>query len=121
MKILIVLTSFVLITSCIKDNRYNTIKGKWKCSSWLVNDVQSHKPINLVNFEFSNHKTYKSVLGNKSEEGEFKISDNIIVFFPDNTDGMEIQVQIIKLTNDSLFFLMNNGSVKEEIKLTKIK
>lgn len=119
MKKLIVVVFGFLLLSCTNDEQYKKIAGEWNCTTWITESTGSDKCNNNVYFNFKNDKTYTSKIGSLEEAGVYKIANGLLYSTPDGK--LEIGVEISKLQNDTLQFIMSRSGEKEILTLLRKK
>lgn len=113
-----VLLLTLLFTSCDNSEKYNKIYGEWKCAQWIVPSTgEDLCKRNEVSFNFKENQTYTYQYGSLKENGVYKISGETMYSKPEYK--LEIGVEINKLTNDSLEFIMSRSGEKEILTLLK--
>lgn len=111
LRISILISLSVFLFSCEDSERYEEIAGHWVCVSWTSELDNQNRCKNDVYFNFNEDRTYTSKLGSDKDTGTYKIARSALTVSPEGK--MEIRVDIQKLTNDSLKFLMNAGGIEE--------
>ncbi|TVR77980.1 MAG: hypothetical protein EA412_09775 [Chitinophagaceae bacterium] len=116
--IMVMLFAF-LLTSCNSEEVYEKITGKWDCVSWTSEAHADNQCFGRdVYFVFNDDRTYKSKLGAEIDSGTFNISGRNLTVNPINK--LDINVEILRLTQDSLSFLMNAGGIEEKMLFEKV-
>lgn len=121
MKIINFIAVFVLVSlvflSCADTKNNQLIIGKWKGASWESNGKAVKRNVETTFFTFDEKGTYIFENNGTVEAGTYKVEiDNL---YTTAKDKQEIMVKIVKLTNDSLVFDMNNGGQAEMLTLVK--
>ena len=106
-----------LIMSCSTHGKYEKISGEWKCSSWTNKAKGVDKCRDNVYFNFRPDKTYYSELGSAKDSGDYKILEGKLYITPEGK--MQFAVEITKLNNDTLRFLMNQAGDEEILTLVR--
>lgn len=115
---LTLLFTFLLFVSCTNDaETYKKIVGEWTCTSWIPENSTTDKCDNNAYFEFNEDRTYRSKLGEVEDVGTYKIEQGKLLAQPEGK--MVIGVKIMQIDENSMEFLMNNGGVKETLKLKR--
>jgi hypothetical protein len=110
--------AFLILISCQNnEEKYQKIVGVWHCSSWTSVNDKSNRCQDNVSFAFNNDKSYSSQLGDEKDNGTYNISGELLTVSPEGK--LDITVQIIKLTDKELTFIMNNAGIEETLALTK--
>jgi hypothetical protein len=107
----------VFVCSCTVSEKYEQVTGEWECISWISKADSKDKCNHNVYFKFNEDKTYTSKLGKKEDQGNYKITDDILAVSPEGK--MDITVRITKLNSDTMVFLMNQAGVEEILTLVK--
>ena len=109
----------LLLISCSEAEQYEKIVGEWKCSKWINESTGTDKCKDNVYFNFKSDKTYSSKIGGVQESGDYKIAEGMLYSTPKGK--LEIGVEISKLNNDTLQFVMSNLGQKEILTLLRSK
>lgn len=117
MKKLVLFFALISLFACNDDDQIQKIVGEWQCKSWIVTGTGIDKCDGNVFFKFNADKTYRSQLGAVQDSGTFKIKNSILYTLPEGKK--EIAVEIIKLDDTTLKFLMNQGGQEEIMTLAK--
>jgi Lipocalin-like domain len=117
-KITLLLTlAILLLTSCADTKNNKIIIGSWHATQWEANGKPLDRNVETTFFTFTDKGTYTYENAGKIEDGTYKVEiDNL---FTTAKGKQEIMVKIVKATNDSLVFDMNNGGQAETITLIK--
>jgi hypothetical protein len=115
-KLILVVFGFLLI-SCTDAENYEKIAGEWKCTTWITESTGKDKCSNNVYFNFKKDKTYTSKIGSLEEAGVYKIANGLLYSTPEGK--LEIGVEISKLQNDTLQFVMSRSGQKEILTLLR--
>jgi hypothetical protein len=119
---MIILSSLLFLFAC-KNIGKQKILGKWQAATILEDGMPMPVPVNVVGFEFFPNGFYhfRSTLEYK-EAGTFDV-DGSYLFTLDTINEASTQksVQILQVTEDSLFLKMNAEGKEQVIKLFKIK
>jgi Lipocalin-like domain len=121
MKTITTLTAFILLllTSCADTKNNKNIIGSWHAVAWEANGKPLDRNVTTTNFTFTDKGAYTFENAGNIEDGTYKVEiDNL---FTTAKGKQEIMVKIIKATNDSLIFDMNNGGQSETITMLKKK
>jgi hypothetical protein len=113
----LLITTFIV--SCTNQQKYEKITGSWECVSWINKAKGVDKCNNNVHFEFGQDKSYESILGRAHDSGTFKIQNNRLYITP--RDKMEFAVEIQRLSQDTMVFLMNLAGNPEIMTLQRKK
>ena len=112
---------FTLFSCTQVDN--NLLIGKWKVDTVEGVSTKDMENMRNIKFEFfpNGRYSFQSTL-NIKEAGHYAIVRDLL----NTTDTtvanpMEKSVKITKLTSDSLYFLMNNGGQKQNLKFAREK
>ena len=114
---MLALAYFMLLASCSNTEDYQKISGEWECTSWINKVKEIDKCRNNVHFQFKEDKSYYSKLGSVEDSGSYKIQKDKLYVTP--LGKMEMAVEITKLNNDTLEFLMNQGGEEEILTLIR--
>ncbi len=106
---------FMLSCSDTKNNKL--IIGKWQGVQWQSNGKDLERNITSTSFSFDEKATYQFNNAGTTEKGTYKVENESLFTTPEK--GIEIMVKILKLTNDSLEFGMNNGGQEEILTLVR--
>lgn len=109
--------------SCSKINDRSLLIGKWKIDSIEGVGEKDFENMRSVGFEFreNGRYTFLSTL-NKREAGLYSIKGKLLNTKDTTVNNpIEKSVQITKLTQDSLYFIMNNEGKKQALKFSKVK
>ncbi len=119
MKKLNLLYTFViaLLISCGDTKNNKIIIGKWHATTWEANGKPLNRNVETTFFTFTDKGTYTFENAGTIEDGTYKVE--IENLFTTAKGKQEIMVKIVKATNDSLVFDMNNGGQAETITLLK--
>ncbi len=113
----IIAFTILLLPSCADTKNNKLIIGKWKGAQWESNGKALETNVETTFFTFDEKGAYTFENNGNLEAGTYKVEiDNL---FTTAKDRQEIMVKIVKLTNDSLIFNMNNGGQAETITLVK--
>ena len=108
----------IFLSACQNnEEKYQKIIGVWHCTSWTTINDKTNRCDGNVSFAFNNDKSYSSQLGGEKEQGTYKISGELLTVTPENK--LDITVQIIKLNDTELTFLMNNSGIEETLEMKK--
>lgn len=118
----LVLLTCVMLVAC---NNWQSKKllGKWQCSALLEDGMPVPVTPSDINFQFFGNCYYNftSTL-NYKEAGTFSVKGGLLYTLDTiNEASTEKAVQIINLTEDSLFLKMNADGKERIIKLFKVK
>jgi hypothetical protein len=106
--------------SCTDQIDYKLLIGSWTAGEFLEDDTVKIVDLNSINFSFYNNNTYAFRGIMNKEAGNFYLKGNLLYSTDTLTnERIEKSVKVIKTTTDSLFFEMNNGGIKQIIKLYK--
>ncbi|WP_298512095.1 lipocalin family protein [uncultured Kordia sp.] len=119
MKKIIVVAFALLLISCTNAEQYEKIVGEWNCSEWIIESSGKDRCNNNVYFNFKADKTYSSKVTGLEESGVYRIENGLLYSTPENK--LEIGVEISKLENDTLQFVMSRSGQKEILTLIKKK
>ncbi len=109
--------AILLLTSCGDTKNNKIIIGKWHATTWEANEKPLSRNVETTFFTFTDKGTYTFENAGTTEDGTYKVEiDNL---FTTAKGKQEIMVKIVKATNDSLVFDMNNGGQAETITLIK--
>ena len=118
---LLLVVLFTLFSCSQVDN--NLLIGKWKVNTVEGVSAKDMENMRDIKFEFSpnGRYTFQSTL-NIKEAGRYSVSGDLL-YTTDTilTTSKEKSVKIIKLTADSLYFLMNNSGQKQQLKFVRSK
>lgn len=119
MKIITTLTAFTLLLlgSCADTKNNKIIIGSWHGTQWVADGKPLNRNVETTYFTFTDKGTYTFENNGTTEAGTYKVEINNL--FTTAKDKQEIMVKIVKLTNDSLVFDMNNGGQAETLTLVK--
>jgi hypothetical protein len=106
--------------SCSDPIDKKLIIGNWTAVEFLENDAPKDVDLKSINFSFYDNNTYTYQGIMNKEAGNYHI-ERTLLYSTDtlSTERVEKSVKVIKSTSDSLFFEMNNGGIKQIIKLLK--
>lgn len=119
MKKLIIVAFGLLLISCDNSEEYEKIAGEWNCTTWITESTGKDRCSNNVYFNFKADKTYASKIGGQEEAGVYKISNGLL--YSTAEGKLEIGVEISKLQNDTLQFVMSRSGEKETLTLLRKK
>ncbi len=105
------------ILSCTDTKNNKLIIGKWQGVEWKSNGRDLDRNIASTSFTFDDKASYSFENAGTLEKGSYKVENESLFTTPEK--GLEIMVKILKLTNDSLVFGMNNGGQEEILTLIK--
>ena len=109
--------AILFLTSCADTKNNKIIIGKWHATTWEANGKPLSRNVETTYFTFTEKGTYTFENAGTLEDGTYKVEiDNL---FTTAKGKNEIMVKIVKATNDSLVFDMNNGGQAETITLLK--
>jgi hypothetical protein len=110
-----------MLTACQKDKTpMQMIQGKWKASKWLVDGIpKTGFDIGVINFEFKKDSIYIARLGMQSEEGTFNLKNNC--FNAKSIYGSNKKCPIIKMTHDTMIWVMDSVNEAGHLYLVRIK
>jgi hypothetical protein len=115
---LLVLICCLALSSCQNnEEKYHKIIGVWQCTNWTTVNNPANRCDGNVSFAFNNDKSYTSQLGEEKDNGTYKISGELLTVSPEGK--LDITVQIIKLNDTELTFLMNNAGIEETLEMKK--
>jgi Lipocalin-like domain len=103
--------------SCTDAKNNKLIIGKWQGVQWQSNGKDLARNIESTSFSFDDKAAYQFDNAGTTEKGTYKVENESLYTTPEK--GIEIMVKILKLTNDSLVFGMNNGGQEEILTLKK--
>ncbi|MEX0811192.1 MAG: lipocalin family protein [Chitinophagales bacterium] len=116
--IILIIAITLLLFSCEDPEQYKKISGHWECVEWTsVENPQNRCGGGNVYFKFEENKTYESKLGQTKDQGTYTISGSDLTVSPEGK--LDIKVDIQKLNEDTLSFLMNAGGIQEKMVLLK--
>lgn len=107
----------ISITSCADTKNNKIIIGSWHGTQWVADGKPLNRNVETTYFTFTDKGTYTFENNGTTEAGTYKVEINNL--FTTAKDKQEIMVKIVKLTNDSLVFDMNNGGQAETLTLVK--
>jgi hypothetical protein len=117
--LLMVLSLVLVFSSCIDSVNNKLIIGKWKATEWLENEIPNIANATNTAFSFDDKGNYTFSHNETVRKGTYKVENNMLFT---NEEGMqEIMINISKLNNDSLIFIMNNAGTPEQLTLLKVK
>ncbi len=119
---MIILCSLFFLVAC-KDIGKQKLLGKWQAAAILEDGMPMPVPVNVVGFEFFPNGFYhfRSTLEYK-EAGTFDVKGSYLFTLDTiNEASTQKSVQILQVTEDSLFLKMNAEGKEQVIKLFKIK
>jgi hypothetical protein len=121
MKKTILFTSIALslLISCADTTNNKTIIGNWQAVAWEAAGKPVPRNVETTSFTFTDKGAYSFENSGNKEEGTYKVE--IDKLFTTAKGKQEIMVKIVKATNDSLVFDMNNGGQEETITMLKKK
>ena len=123
MKNLILFTTISLFTtllSCKEQIDNKLLFGNWTAAEFLEDDTVKVVDVNAINFSFYDDNTYTFRGIMNKEAGNYHLQGNLLYSTDTLTnERIEKSVKVIKSTADSLFFEMNNGGIRQIIKLYK--
>lgn len=105
------------MVSCTDTKNNKLIIGKWQGIQWQSNGKDLERNIASTSFSFDEKARYQFDNAGTTEKGSYKVENESLFTTPEK--GLEIMVKILKLTNDSLVFGMNNGGQEEILTLVK--
>lgn len=115
-----VFSSVLLLTilfSCKENDYIKLILGSWQCVQWDVADKTNAINPENVSFKFNSDKTYEYHNSSLNEAGTYKISGNKLYTTPKGE--LEMAVEIVKISKDSMVFNMSRGGMPEMMVLVK--
>lgn len=117
---LLVASFLMTIVSCEDTIDDKLLVGSWTAAEFLENDTPKEVDLKSINFSFYDNKTYSYQGIMNIEAGNYYLKNNLLYSTDTlSNDRVEKSVKVIKITTDSLFFEMNNGGIKQIIKLYK--
>lgn len=121
-QILLPLIISIGIYAC-QDVAKQKLIGKWQAASISEDGMPMPVPVNVIGFDFSpnGYYNFRSTLEYK-EAGTFEVSGSLLYTLDTiNEASTQKSVQILQVTNDSLFLKMNADGKEQLLKLYKIK
>ena len=112
---LLLVVVLLLSASCTNNENNKMIMGNWKGVEWLGST--SNLDAKKASFTFDDKGNYSFVYDNNKEEGTYKVENDMLFTKPANQQ--EIMVKIVKLTKDSLTFIMNRSGQAETLILIR--
>ena len=119
-KLLLIISSLVLLASCAFDEE--KLQGKWQAAALYENGKSVDVPLEEVQLEFGPDQAYRfTSVGFYEEKGYFRSSVNYL-FMTDTTTNphQEHVVKVLYLSDDSLKLRMVKDSVKQALFLVKM-
>jgi hypothetical protein len=119
---MIILGGLFFLFACNGIGRQKLL-GKWQAASIMEDGMPMPVPVNVVGFEFFPNGFYHftSTLEYK-EAGTFDVNGSYLFTLDTiNEASTQKSVQILQVTEDSLFLKMNAEGKEQVIKLFKIK
>ncbi len=116
------LITFLLAAAC-GNSFQNNIIGDWQAVAVLEDEMPLEVNTEVIQFRFdkNHHYTYNGTL-KYHEAGTYHIESKYLYTIDTvNRASTEKAVEIVKLTEDSLFLKMNEGGKERIMKLGKIK
>lgn len=107
----------VLFIACNNEEQLKLIIGSWQCIQWDVADKTNAINPENVSFKFNSDKTYEYHNSSLNESGTYKISGNKLYTTPKGE--LEMAVEIVKISKDSMLFNMSRGGTPEMMVLVK--
>lgn len=107
----------ILMISCQDIEQKKLIIGEWGCIDWKVKGVSKTNP--EAKFVFGEDGRYQYQVNSLKENGNYKVQGGKLYSTPDNE--LEIAVDIMKLTTDTLEFNMSRAGVPETMLLIKVQ
>lgn len=111
--------TLAFLLSCSGNKSGERISGTWKCVQWTRGDGIKTADVSGIVFRFHPDYTYYSRIRSAEDSGSYSFIDSNLHVRP--AGKMEMAVKILKLTPDSLVFLMNSGGIRETMTLLKEK
>jgi len=117
-QLLFTLMSIIIFTSCVDQEKYQTIAGTWTCASW-VNTISGEDQCTQDNvlFRFYEDKTYYSKLGQGVDTGIYRIVSGVMYVEPNGKT--EFGVKVKELETDKVVLEMNNAGEIEYLTLKR--
>jgi Lipocalin-like domain len=109
--------AILFLTSCADTKNNKAIIGSWRAVQWEANGKPLNRNVETTNFTFTDKGNYSFENAGTIEDGTYKVEQSNL--FTTAKGKQEIMVKIVKLTNDSLVFDMNNSGEAETITLLK--
>lgn len=121
MRILTVLlvVSF-LFTGCFEEKAgipMEALHGEWTGASWLVKGEDVGRDASAVTFEFNADSTYSAGMGGSGETGVYRMDGNKL--YTTAKGDAEKNVELEKVTTDSIFMNMNRQGTLETLILVR--
>jgi len=118
MKYLPIVFSTLFLFACENSTSENAkIEGKWRGSSWMVNEQTSNRDASEVTFEFMPSGSYSAAFAAQAEAGNYRLEGTKLYT---TADGQAEKMVEIDLPNtDTLIMKMNRAGTPETLILVK--